>query len=280
MTEEKGLKLIALVPSWLKWHSCNNEKSCKITFSFVFYYFFTINYLKAITKNMINRKVYVYLLSILFSCSIWDVKRSEAVRLSSSFCKLQKPFLAATLLATSVSIFCNPLLPSMADTSNSIPTLTISSNADSKVRLKSGVEYIDEKLGDVEAPEVVAEGKRVQFLWVLRRDNGYFVASSATEANNEPFFYRVGNKNKIKVLPGLDEGMRGMHVNGIRRIRIPANQGYYAYFLEHPEIKGKPSINIDQPGPIPQDFGPQRQILSRLDRETWNFEIKVTKIKD
>ncbi len=53
----------------------------------------------------------------------------------------------------------------------------------------------------------VEEGRTVQLLWVLRRANGYFVDSS-TKYNNEPFIYRVGNKQKI--IQGLDEGIRGM----------------------------------------------------------------------
>ena len=51
------------------------------------------------------------------------------------------------------------------------------------VKLPSGVEYFDYKEGD---GDLVEEGKSVQFQWVLRRQNGYFVDSSANY-NSEPF---------------------------------------------------------------------------------------------
>lgn len=103
----------------------------------------------------------------------------------------------------------------------------------------------------------------MQFQWVLRRSNGYFVDSSANY-NNEPFIYRVGNTKKI--IKGLDEGIRGMKVGGVRRINVPAALAFIG-------------VDDDQPGPLPRDFGPKRQILTRIDRETWYFEIRLTKIK-
>jgi len=36
---------------------------------------------------------------------------------------------------------------------------------------------------------------------------------------------------------------------------------------------------VGKPGPLPAGFGPRRQILTRLDREVWNFEIKMLKVK-
>lgn len=44
------------------------------------------------------------------------------------------------------------------------------------VKLPSGVQYFDYVVG--EGSETVSEGKSVQFQWVLRRSNGYFVDAS------------------------------------------------------------------------------------------------------
>ena len=67
-------------------------------------------------------------------------------------------------------------------------------NADrAVVKLPDGVQYFDVKVGDGATAD---EGKSVQFQWVLRRSNGYFVDSSANY-DNEPFVYRVGNTKKV-----------------------------------------------------------------------------------
>lgn len=99
---------------------------------------------------------------------------------------------------------------------------------------------------------------------MLRRSNGYFVDSSANY-NNEPFIYKVGNTKKV--IQGIDEAIRGMHVNGIRRMNVPSNMAF---------VQG---VEDDKPGPLPRDFGPKRQILSRQGRETWYFEILLLKVK-
>lgn len=133
--------------------------------------------------------------------------------------------------------------------------------ADEYVTLPSGVQYYDAVVG---TGDEVTEGKTVQFLWVLRRSNGYFVDSSSNY-DNEPFIYRVGNTKKV--IKGLDEAIRGMKVNGIRRVNIPPTMGF---------VEG---VEDGKPGPLPAGFGPKRQILTRLDRETWVFEIKILKVK-
>ena len=130
------------------------------------------------------------------------------------------------------------------------------------VSLPSGLKYYDEVIGD--GAEAI-EGKSVQFQWVLRRSNGYFVDSSTNYGNNEPFIYKIGNLKKA--IKGIDEGIRGMKVGGIRRLAIPPNLAY---------IEG---LEDDKPGPIPSDFGPKRQILTRIDKEVWYFEIKLVKVK-
>ena len=128
------------------------------------------------------------------------------------------------------------------------------------VKLSSGVEYFDVKAGDGAVAEV---GKTVQFQWVLRRSNGYFVDASSNY-DNEPFIYKVGNTKKVIV--GLDEAIRGMKAGGVRRVNVPAAVAFR-------------EVGDDKPGPMPAGFGPRRQILTRIDREVWYFEIQLLKVK-
>lgn len=128
-------------------------------------------------------------------------------------------------------------------------------------KLPSGVEYFDVKVGEG-APAV--EGKTVQFQWVLRRSNGYFVDASSNY-DNEPFIYKVGNTKKV--IKGVDEGIRGMKVGGVRRMNIPPK----AAFTE--------GVGDDKPGPMPAGFGPRQQIRTRIDREVWYYEIQLTKVR-
>lgn len=73
--------------------------------------------------------------------------------------------------------------------------------------------------------------------------------------------------NTKKIIKGLDEAVRGMRAGGLRRINIPPSMAF---------VEG---VDDGKPGPIPKDFGPKRQILTRLDRETWYFEIQMLKVK-
>ena len=129
------------------------------------------------------------------------------------------------------------------------------------VKLPSGVTYFD--YVDGEGAEV-QEGRTVQFQWVLRRSNGYFVDASSNYGD-EPFIYKVGNTKKV--IKGVDEGIRGMKVGGVRRMNIPPNMAFVS------------GVGDDKPGPMPAGFGPRRQIETRIDKEVWYFEIKVTKVR-
>ena len=88
-----------------------------------------------------------------------------------------------------------------------------------KVVLGSGVSFQDLRPGD---GDEIIEGKRVNIQWSLKRSNGYIIDSSA---NNDgvPFIFVVGSGAAIK---GLDEGIRGMKVGGIRRIVIPPSLSF------------------------------------------------------
>ncbi len=183
---------------------------------------------------------------------------------------LSRPIAKALVpIAVGGSIYLGntPLLSNVAIAADSISLsdkngISESTNDRKVVKLPSGLEYFDVKIGDGEG--VVNEGNSVQFQWVLRRSNGYYVDSSGTEPGSE-FIYKVGNTKKV--IRGIDEGIRGMKVGGVRRLAVP------------PQLAWVEGLDSSNPGPIPSDFGPRRQIMTRLDKETWYFEIKVVKIK-
>jgi FKBP-type peptidyl-prolyl cis-trans isomerase FkpA len=154
------------------------------------------------------------------------------------------------------------------------------------VRLDSGVTYRDlregEGIGEVEG-EVVTEGKRVNIQWVLKRSNGYSIDSSSNN-DDVPFIFVVGgggnnNKNggqqQQRAIVGLDEGIRGMKLGGIRRIVIPPSLAY------------TDGLNDDgtSPGPIPTGFGPKQRIRrvmeNRMDvpDESFLLDVKLTRIQ-
>ena len=114
------------------------------------------------------------------------------------------------------------------------------------VQLPSGVIYADVvrpvtgSSGDV----VVRVGSKVNIQWVLRRSNGYFVDSSQVH-DSVPFVFTVGDTTAIR---GLDEGIRGMPVGGVRRLLIPPSLAY---------VQG---VEDGRPGPIPVGYGPRQQI--------------------
>jgi hypothetical protein len=125
--------------------------------------------------------------------------------------------------------------------------------------LSSGVQYFDAVEG---TGKEAARGNSVQFEWVLRRSNGYFVDSS--DNYGEPFIYKVGNTEKV--ISGLDEAIQGMKAGGVRKINTPAKVAFR-------------EVGDGKPGPMPSGFGPRRQILTRIDNETWYWEIKLKKVK-
>mmetsp|Transcript_2321 Transcript_2321/g.2705 ORF Transcript_2321/g.2705 Transcript_2321/m.2705 type:complete len:220 (-) Transcript_2321:689-1348(-) len=159
------------------------------------------------------------------------------------------------------------------------------------IRLDSGVTYRDLREGGVVGrgqeevvPVVTAtEGKRVNIQWVLKRSNGYSIDSSS---NNDgvPFIFVVGGENKKatgqqqqqqRAIAGLDEGIRGMKVGGIRRIVIPPSLAYTE------------GLNDDgsSPGPVPTGFGPKQRIRrvmeNRIDvpDESFLLDVKLTRIQ-
>ena len=131
------------------------------------------------------------------------------------------------------------------------------------ITLSNGVQYVDAILGNGEEAQ---EGRSVQFQWVMRRANGYFIDASSKNEAEPIYIYKVGNLNRV--IPGLDSGIRGMKVGGLRRIIVPSELAY---------IKG---VELDSPGPVPFDFGPKRQIINIQNiKQNIYFEVKLIKVK-
>jgi len=108
-------------------------------------------------------------------------------------------------------------------------------------KLPSGLVYADLRTG---SGEEAKPGSRVNLQWVLRKSNGYFVDSS--EVNNSvPFIFTVGDK---KAIQGVDEGVQGMKVGGVRRLLIPVGLAF---------VEG---LEDGKPGPLPVGFGPRQQM--------------------
>ncbi len=169
----------------------------------------------------------------------------------------RRNFLGAATLTTVTPIVANA---GYLDTIEfrGMDTGDANSNLPSFKSLPSGVQFFDIVEG---SGEEAKEGKSVTLQWVLRDSRGYFVESSK---GSEPFIYRVGNLKAA--IAGFDEGIRGMKVGGRRRITVPAGSAYK-------------ETGDGKPGPMPDGFGPRRQIDSRKARETWNFEVELKKMR-
>lgn len=133
-------------------------------------------------------------------------------------------------------------------------------------KLDSGVVIADLRPGN---GETVKEGSRVNLQWVLRKSNGYFVDSSHV-SNDVPFIFVVGDGSAIA---GIDEGVRGMKVGGVRRILIPPRLAY---------VQG---LEDGKPGPLPQGFGPRQQmrrvqeVRKDVPGEYVFLEVEVTRVR-
>nr|XP_043605960.1 peptidyl-prolyl cis-trans isomerase FKBP16-1, chloroplastic isoform X2 [Erigeron canadensis] len=118
-------------------------------------------------------------------------------------------------------------------------------------KLDDGVRIQD--IIDGEGPEA-REGDLVEFNYVCRRSNGYFVHSTVDQFSGEssPVILPLNEKEIIK---GLKEVITGMKAGGKRRALIPPSVGYVNENL----------------GPIPDEFGPRRSLLSHV-KEPLIFE--------
>lgn len=135
-------------------------------------------------------------------------------------------------------------------------------------KLPSGLVYADVRTGT--GDQAVEGGSKVNIQWVLRKSNGYFVDSSEV-SGGVPFIFTVGKEGEA--IAGLDEGIRGMKVLGVRRLLIPPSMAY---------VEG---VDTGKPGPIPVGFGPRQQIRrvmnvrQNVPGEYLYLEIQLTRIR-
>ncbi|KAK9072222.1 hypothetical protein SSX86_008654 [Deinandra increscens subsp. villosa] len=124
-------------------------------------------------------------------------------------------------------------------------------------KLDSGVRIQD--IIDGEGKEA-REGDLVEVNYVCRRSNGYFVHSTVDQFSGEssPVVLPLNEKEIIK---GLKEVIIGMKAGGKRRALIPPSVGYVNENL----------------GPIPDEFGPRRSLLSHV-KEPLIFEVQLLKV--
>ena len=147
-------------------------------------------------------------------------------------------------------------------------------------KLPSGVRFADLKLGK---GEPAVEGSRISLQWVLRRSNGYFVDSSLgafasgpgggtlaifdSATQFDPFVFTIGSAAAVA---GIDEGVRGMRKDGVRRIVIPVPLAF--------------TLPLDKSGgPLPSGYGPRRQIERELARQDpynyFYYEVQCTSVR-
>jgi FKBP-type peptidyl-prolyl cis-trans isomerase len=138
-------------------------------------------------------------------------------------------------------------------------------------KLPSGVIIADLRPGTSQSPDsIVKDGSRVNMQWVLRKSNGYFVDSSQVANDGAPFILTVGDGTAIA---GVDEGVRGMSVGGVRRLLIPPSSAY---------VQG---LEDGKPGPLPMGFGPRQQmrrvqeVRKDVPGEYIYLEVQVTRVR-
>ncbi|KAI3456777.1 hypothetical protein Pfo_013440 [Paulownia fortunei] len=125
------------------------------------------------------------------------------------------------------------------------------------LKLASGVRVQDIVEGQ---GQEAREGDTVQFNYVCRRSNGYFVHSTVDQFSGEssPVILPLDDEQIIR---GLKEVLIGMKVGGKRRALIPPSVGYISDTLQ----------------PIPEEFGPRRSLLSHA-KEPLIFEVQLLKV--
>ncbi|KAG0617161.1 hypothetical protein M758_5G169100 [Ceratodon purpureus] len=157
--------------------------------------------------------------------------------------------LMSTLLvaAATSSAGAKPMMPMMVE-----PDLPRFRKTPTGVRIQEVV--------DGSGPEAKT-GDTLEFDFVCRRSNGYFVYSTVDQFNDQsrPAVLPLGTG---KIIPGLEEVLAGMRPGGKRRALIPPEVGYTDPSLE----------------PQPREFGPRRALMSHA-KEPLVFEVQLIKIK-
>lgn len=83
---------------------------------------------------------------------------------------------------------------------------------------KSGLKYLQVREGK---GAVAEEGRTVRILYKCMLSNGRIVDQRSDRT--KPYAFVLGDG---KVIKGMDEGIVGMRVNGIRKLVVPAKLGY------------------------------------------------------
>ncbi|XP_054818033.1 peptidyl-prolyl cis-trans isomerase FKBP16-1, chloroplastic isoform X2 [Prosopis cineraria] len=137
-------------------------------------------------------------------------------------------------------ILAAPVMPEMKE-----PEVLRTFKLDSGVRIQDIVEG--------EGPEAHS-GDLVEFNYVCRRANGYFVYSGESKPVILPL-------DENQMIEGLKEVLTGMRVGGKRRALVPPSVGYVNENLK----------------PVPEEFGPRRSLFSHA-KEPLVFEVQLLKI--
>ena len=107
---------------------------------------------------------------------------------------------------------------------------------DQLVTTPSGLQYIDEKVGDGPSPQA-GQTVTVNYRGVTQSTGKEFDSSYK---NNRPANFRIGVG---EVIPGWDEGLMTMKVHGKRKLVIPGNS-LMARQADHPTFLPMPLLNL------------------------------------
>ena len=102
-------------------------------------------------------------------------------------------------------------------------TLDATAAAPQRIKTQSGLQYEDIKVG---SGEVARRGYNVTVHytgWLKTRDGSTGRKFDSSRDHDEPFTFRLGAG---QVIPGWDQGVEGMRVDGIRKLIVPSYLGY------------------------------------------------------
>ena len=121
------------------------------------------------------------------------------------------------------------------------------------------------EVGATSGSRAAQVGDAVQFHYVLRRPNGYFVFSTedayvgGNDADGEP---AVGTLGAGELLPGLEEALLGQRAGADFRVLVTPEGGYQAFPEGLPQVQG---------------YGPRRQVESNK-QNPLVFEVRLLKV--
>ncbi|KAI9115751.1 hypothetical protein K1719_013420 [Acacia pycnantha] len=155
-------------------------------------------------------------------------------------------FVGLSRICHACPVLAAPIMPEMKE-----PEVLRTFKLDSGVRIQDIVEG--------EGPEARG-GDLVEFNYVCRRANGYFVYSTVDQFSGEskPVILPLDESQMIE---GLKEVLTGMRIGGKRRALVPPSVGYVNENLQ----------------PVPEEFGPRRSLFSHA-KEPLVFEVQLLKI--